>query len=306
MDFDSGYDNTQTYSQIAVEQYQAVVEDIVQQVPDCDANIIEIGCGRGELLELLRVIGYRNIHGYDPAAPSSSDLIENVYWNGGLDSSGEQSSGVDLIILRHTIEEVKDPGAFLRLLSGSLKDNGLIYCEITNAAHLLELERVFSLYPECANIFSALSLSTIYGRCGLSVEKITNIHHGEWLGVWAKKSRVVGSDHIVDGLAAIRASLCSLPRPLVLWGCGGMGMNILAFLHLDLETIQFVVDLNPAKRGKFIPPFGQEVISPSDLSHLEPKAILVANKRYKDEVLGMSVAGCQVFDISDLISCLYC
>lgn len=295
-EFDQHYDNSQTASPLVVGQYQSIASDIEQEVPSRDAHVIEIGCGRGEFLRVLRDAGYKNLHGFDPSAPVATELVSNTLWDGQV-----PLNGADLLLARHIIEEIPDPDVFVEALAKALSDNGRIYCEITNASYLIKNGDPFSMYPEYSNLFSVLSLAKLFGRNGIAVDKVTSINHGEWLGIWGGRLRVSrASDAVTVRLSVIRQKLLELPRPLVLWGAAGRGGNILSFLKIGADEIEFVVDLNDAKRGLFIPPYGQNVISLAQLADIKPAVILLANRKYKDEVVKLAPADCLVLAISDL------
>jgi SAM-dependent methyltransferase len=296
VEFNASYDNTQTASQFAINQYRTIVCDIEQQIPDKDSYIVEIGCGRGDILDMLKSVGYQNIKGFDPAAPFETEIISNKYW----DSSVSKIQDMDLVIVRHTIEEMIEPDTFIELVVNALKPNGRIYCEITNISNLLnERVGIFSFYPEYSNLFSSLSISKLFARNGLSVEKITSINNGEWLGVWATKNRKVHNESADSYLSTIRRKLLDLPKPIVLWGAAGRGGNILSFLKISLNEIEFVVDMNTAKQELFIPPFGQRVISPDQLDNVNAKTVLVSNKKYKNEISKLVSSDCMVITIDD-------
>ena len=217
-DFDYNYDNQQAFSSYAQSQLEGIVKDIEKQIPSRNAFIVEIGCGRGELLQMLRDSGYKKLKGFDPAAPFSTDIISNKFWN------GLEHENIDLIICRHTMEEFPDPNKFIGLMSQSLSASSCIYCEITNAPNLLNMASqggVFVLYPEYINLFSALSLSKLYAIHGLSIDKVTSINSGEWLGVWGKKNTTTSISKIADYLKNIAMKVKSLPKPIVLWGAAG-------------------------------------------------------------------------------------
>lgn len=298
IEFSGSYDNTQTASQFAVNQYRAIICDIEQQIPDKNSYIVEIGCGRGDLLDMLKKVGYQNLKGFDPAAPFENDIISNKYW----DDNVSQIRDVDLIIARHTIEEIAEPNAFIRLVVNTLKLNAYIYCEITNASHVLNESAagIFSVFPEYSNLFSSHSITTLCARHGLSVEKITSINKGEWLGIWAKKNRKMYNESVDDYLYTVRKKLLDLPKPIVLWGAAGRGGNLLSFLKISLDEIEFVVDINPLKQGLFIPPFGQKILSPNQLANVNAKTVLVSNKKYKNEISKMVSSECMVIAIDDL------
>ena len=213
--FDQYYDNKQTASPFVVAQYKQIVSDIEQQVPCKDARIVEIGCGRGELLEMLRDSGYKSLRGFDPAAPVATDMISNTYWDISV-----QRQGIDLIIVRHTIEEIQEPNPFIDSMVKALNQEGWIYCEITNAPNLLDDKGIFSLYPEYSNIFSTLSIARLYAKNGLSVEKVTSINEGEWLGIWGKKRCGFSGGGAADLLNVVYEKILKLQKPIVLWGGG--------------------------------------------------------------------------------------
>jgi hypothetical protein len=184
----------------------------------------------------------------------------------------------------------------------ALSDDGYLYCEITNAAKLLDDTGVFSLYSEYKNIYSAVSMMKLYNRCGISIQRISSINDGEWLGVWGKKYRKATENHFASRLKIMRKGILSLARPIVLWGGGGRGGNILTFLELDTTIIEYVVDLNHAKQNQFIPPYGQRVINPSQLANINPATIIVANDKYKLEIIQMAPSNCNIVSINQLVT----
>ncbi len=54
---------------------------------------------------------------------------------------------------------------------------------------------------------------------------------------------------------------------------------------LDVEgVIEFVVDINPFKQGKYVPGTGQRVVSPEFLKKYRPDIIIIMNSIYRDEI----------------------
>lgn len=295
--FDAQYNNDQTSSRVAVAHYQNVVAEIENVLPNREAKIVEIGCGRGELLLLLKERGYSNLLGYDPSAPSElGQIVRNDYW------VPSEKSEIDLLVLRHTLEEIPDLEGFMHDIEVSLSETGFVYCEITNVSRMMRKRDAFSLYPECSNLFTASSLARLFGRHGVSIERVVGYHEDEWLGVWGRK--FTGALRLLDGqnfLEGVIQQIDQLPKPVVLWGAGGRGGNILSFCGANLATVPFVVDSNEAKQGLFIPPYGQEIIAPDRLSEIAPKTILVSSAKYKDEIIAIAPPGCLVLSVGELI-----
>ena len=293
--FDQHYDNSQLASPAMVTLFKSVVADINTRVPAKDSVIVELGCGRGEFLELLCDAGYTRLHGFDPAAPLATELVTNRYWGGAA-----EDTRADLIITRHMLEELPEPDPFIEHISRALNPGGRLYCEITNAPAILSPGGVFSLYPECVNLFSATSLSRLLCKNNFVVDSVNSLNDGKWLGVWASRRNQNYLRDTNKALGVTRVKLVGLPKPVVLWGAAGRGSNILSFLNLGLKEIEYVVDMNPAKQGLFIPPYGQKVISSEELAEIRPATVIVANSKYKDEVSIQVPADCTVIAIEDI------
>ncbi|HQS52159.1 MAG TPA: class I SAM-dependent methyltransferase [Daejeonella sp.] len=295
IDFDENYNNEQSSSGVANDHFTRIVSDLETVIPDKNARIIEIGCGRGDLLKLLQHKGYKNLQGYDPVAEENSSIISNGYW------SGSETADTDLVILRHTLEEIPYLDQFLQKISDSLSPSARVYCEITNASRIVTQKDAFSIYPECSNIFSSISLSTLFQRFDIEPELIHSYFDGAWLGFWGRKitpfPRPIEWTKLLD---SISDKINALPRPVVLWGAGGRGGNILSFCQLDTSMLAQVVDLNSFKQGKCIPPFGQQVISPQELDTIAPQTVLIVSNKYKNEILPMIPEYCNVVSIEDL------
>ncbi len=296
-EFDPSYNNDQSASAVANEHLRCVATEIEGRAPGRAARIVEIGCGRGELLSELRDRGFANVAGYDPAAPDAlGGLISRELWTG-------QGGDADIVILRHALEEIRGADELIRDLSSTLKPCGLFYCEITNGENIVRRGDLFSLYPECSHIFSAASLTLLLQKHGLHVEGISRHFDDEWLGVWARKVPAALRGLTADELRArFAARLRALPQPVVLWGIGGRGANFLSFLQADRTLVSQVVDLNASKQGLFVPPFGHRVLSPDEVRDLPIGTILVSSKRYLREIATMVPAGWSLISIDQFIS----
>ena len=281
---------------MAASHINSVADEIGREFPDLNTKIVEIGCGRGELLSRLRNGGYRNLRGYDPAAPEiRAGFIARELWNG-------QETGVELFVLRHTLEAITGLTDFVQSIAAALAPSGSIFCEITNARCLLRHQDIFSLFPENSNFFSASSIARLFMRHRVSVDRVAPYFDGEWLGIWARKFQSPKEIFAIEkSRARLREGVRSLMQPVILWGIGGRGEDFLSFLKADQTLIAKVVDMNKAKQGLFVPPFGQEIVSPEILADLRPGTILVSNKRYLDEIISMAPSGCRIMTIDDLV-----
>ncbi len=295
--FDCHYNNDQSSSPVSTGHINEITRDVARECPQLDTRIVEIGCGRGELLVSLSGLGYSNIKGFDPVAPDwSADFVKPEYWH-------PDGTCTDLFILRHTLEEIPNPDGFVNGLFASLASNGRIYFEISNAQHIIRNLDIFSLYPEYSNLFSLLSLTTLLNRNGLSVERVVSYFEGEYLGVWVRAAASwISGITSVTLLQRLISLIRTLPGPVALWGAGGRGGNILSFLGADSSVIPLVVDLNEKKQGLAVPPYGQKIISSSQLEAHDPKTIIVSSEKYLSEIKCITPQGCLVISAKELIT----
>jgi hypothetical protein len=70
---------------------------------------------------------------------------------------------------------------------------------------------------------------------------------------------------------------------LVIWGGGSKGVTFLNALKAERE-VEYVVDVNPRKQGRFVAGTGQEIVAPEFLVDYGPHAVLVMNPIYEGEI----------------------
>jgi hypothetical protein len=66
------------------------------------------------------------------------------------------------------------------------------------------------------------------------------------------------------------------------WGAGAKGVTFCNLADPDCSHVTAVVDVNPAKQGKFLPGTGHAIVSPADAKNAV--AVLVLNPNYFAEV----------------------
>jgi len=72
-------------------------------------------------------------------------------------------------------------------------------------------------------------------------------------------------------------------QTVALWGSGSKAVSFLANLKYP-DGIRQVVDINPHKRGKYMPNFSYSILSPEDLKEAPPGVVIVMNDIYFKEI----------------------
>jgi FlaA1/EpsC-like NDP-sugar epimerase len=72
-------------------------------------------------------------------------------------------------------------------------------------------------------------------------------------------------------------------RRVVVWGGGSKGVSFLNTLKTR-GRIEYVVDINPRKQGRYVAGTGQQIVPPDFLGHYQPDIIIVMNPVYQREI----------------------
>jgi SAM-dependent methyltransferase len=119
--YDETYQNEQSLSPAFRKHLDAVLELLDRHF--AGARIMEVGCGKGAFLELLRERGHDAI-GIDPAYEGDAGHIVRARFEPGI------GIRTDAIVMRHTLEHIANPLAFLQGVREANGGSGKIYIEV--------------------------------------------------------------------------------------------------------------------------------------------------------------------------------
>lgn len=292
MRYDVDYHNEQAVSQVFQEHLRNSAEVIQRHFRN--QSLIEVGCGKGHFLELLQGLGF-DITGLDPTYEGSNPAVIKEYFNSKV---GLRADG---IILRHVLEHVRDPVGFLKQIRDANGGRGKIYIEVPCFDWICDHGAWFDIFYEHVNYFR---LSDFYGIFG-SVHEAKHSFNGQYLSVVADLStvRVPEQEHVsqfefpadfldpVERFAAIfKTKNAGDETTRAVWGGASKGVIFTLFMERAGAKIDMVIDINPAKQGKYLPATGQRVWSPEDAmrvlsSHSE---IFVMNSNYLTEIINLT------------------
>jgi SAM-dependent methyltransferase len=283
--YDQNYQNEQSCS-ASFRQHLDQVSGIVDR-HFAGKKLIEVGCGKGYFLERLRERGYAAT-GIDPAYEGTSPHVLKAAFEPSLGLSAEA------VVLRHVLEHIDDPVSFLADICRSNGGQGLIYIEVPCFDWICRQRTWFDIFYEHINYFRLADFHRMFGR----VLQSGRIFGDQYLYVVAdlaslRVPRRSTKDQIefpADFLAT-RDRYANLPaRPRAIWGAASKGV-IFAIHMQQLNTqIDFAIDINPVKQGRYLPASGLRVASPEEgLQRLpEGNDIFVMNSNYLEEIRALS------------------
>src|SRR5579862_6126732 len=149
-----------------------------------DARILDVGCGDGFHLRLLRDFGIStwSLEGVDasPRAVAAARRDGLVVREGTIETLRLAPGSYDLVILVATIEHVDDPPGVLGAVRRALRPGGWVVIVTDNTATLdfaMFGGRHWGGYhfPRHFNLFNRSTLSALAARCGLEVDRIETV-----------------------------------------------------------------------------------------------------------------------------------
>ena len=311
IDYTEDYECSLDFSPCFQSYAKSLAQDLIARHELQNKKIIEIGSGKGDFLLLLCQQGNNYGIGFDPTyvyRPEHDryqvEFIEDYY------SEKYARYQSDLIICRHTLEHIPNPASFLTTLRSNIGDRYKpeIFFEVPNALYTFRNLGIWDIIYEHCCYFSPVSLSNAFARCGFQVTGTKEKYSGQFLCIEAFPSNdtqnVTQSTEAltqlqndvltfrskfqqkVDYWKAKLQEIASENQRVVLWGAGSKGVTFLNILQ-DQKQIEYVVDINPNKEGKFIPGTGQQIVTPNFLIDYKPDIIIVMNPIYKNEIKKM-------------------
>jgi SAM-dependent methyltransferase len=248
--------------------------------------LIEVGCGKGRFLEMLHEDGF-DICGLDPAYEGSNPLILKKKFTG---EKGLQAGG---IILRHVLEHIPDPVDFLMQICEANGGGGKIYIEVPCLDWIRCHNAWFDLFYEHVNYFRIKDFYNLFGR----IYDSGHVFGGQYFYAIADLGTIrrptpsttdvfTFPRDFSEGISGWAHRLKQKSMPLVLWGGSSKGVIFSLLMQRAGAILDFVIDINPAKQGKFLPVSGLQVYSPEQgMNRLASGAdIIVMNGNYLPEI----------------------
>jgi cyclopropane fatty-acyl-phospholipid synthase-like methyltransferase len=303
-----GYEETQGFSST----FNAFARTLAQRLIDTHhlrgKTMLEIGCGKGEFVSLMCELGVGRGIGIDPllnprrAAESAGAVRDRVRFIRDEYGPAHGDLHADLIVCRHTLEHIADVAGFLATLRQNLVDRPTpVFFEVPDTMRILREGAFWDIYYEHCSYFTSGSLARAFRAAGFVVTDVELAYGRQYLLLTAAPGAQVEPLAIeepahevvetVDRFASQAATSVAHWREViaqregvVLWGSGSKAVGFLSALGDTAERVAAVVDINPHKRGKYLPGVGQRIIAPAELAELRPSVVVVMNPVYREEI----------------------
>lgn len=257
-------------------------------------KILEVGCGRGEYLSLLKECAV-DAHGLEYAA-SSVVLCQNQGLSVSQGFPGQEDHGFphapfDAFACLNFLEHWPDPNAVLRGIRANVRDGGIGLVEVPNFDMVVRKGLFSEFVADHLLYFDRQTLSFTLKKNGFEVLECAPVWHEYILSAVVKK--LVRTDCGVfercreNMTNELDAFLSRMPTGRVaVWGAGHQALAVLSLANLG-SRICYVVDSAPFKQGKYTPATHLPIVSPETLASDPVDAVIVMAASYSDEVACM-------------------
>ena len=303
------------------EEYVAMMTD--RLALGADSFVVELASNDGYLLQYFVQRGIPCL-GIEPAANVAEHAVAlgvptdvSFFDEAKGRAMAAEGKMADLVLGCNVLAQIPDLNGFVAGIPHILKPTGTVTIEFPHVLKLFELNQFDTIYHEHFCYFSLISAETIFAAHGLTIFDVDELWtHGGSLRIYARPaadtSRPV-SERVIDlrrreeaaGLRDIefytrfelqvretKAKLLSMlidakraGKTVVGYGAPGKGNTLLNYCGIRTDFLDFTVDRNPHKHGKFLP--GTHIpIHPVDkIDEVKPDYILILPWNFKDEIL---------------------
>lgn len=288
------------------------------------SQVVEIGSNDGYLLQYFAQRGIPAL-GIEPAANVAEVAIgkgiPTIVKFFGLETSTEllnENKRADLLIGNNVLAQVPDLNGFVASLKILLKPSGVITMEFPHLMRLMEGNQFDTIYHEHFSYFSFLAVEKIFAFHKLTIFDVENLPtHGGSLRIYARhtedqskpvtrqvdKLRANESDagfrnlktyfsfaekvketkrNLLDFLINLKRN----KKSVVGYGAPGKGNTLLNYCGIRSDFLDYTVDRNPYKQGKYLPGTHIPILHPDTIKETRPDYVLILPWNIKEEIMG--------------------
>lgn len=287
---------------------------MVEQLPGLTktSRVIEVGSNDGRFLQALRDRGFQNVLGVEPAQDAQQaarqvgvDTIGAYFTRATAEDIVARHGKFDLFIARQVLEHVTDLADFRDAMSLILAKRGFVLIEVPNGTLTLTAPD-YSLWEEHVNYFTMDTLLEFLALGGIRVTHSETVlfsgqalivvgeHSSSLLPTPATYLNEIRAQAIAyrDQWPEFRNRFIDYLRRykeaggrVAIYGAGARCCSLINFIGLG-PFVEFVVDDQPEKQGKYMPGSHLPIVPGDELERRSINLCLLAvNTENEDKVL---------------------
>jgi len=223
----------------------------------------------------------------------------------------------DLVLGNNVLAQIPDLNAFVAGIPIILKPQGTVTIEFPHVMKMFEENQFDTIYHEHFCYFSLLSVEAIFQKHGLTIFDVEELWtHGGSLRIYARhaadqtrpvtarlnelraREEAAGYKNIEtytnfefraretkNKLLSLLIEAKRAGKRVAAYGAPGKGNTLLNYCGIRTDYIEFTVDKNPYKQGKFLPGTHIPIYGPEKIDEEKPDYIVILPWNFKDEIM---------------------
>ena len=255
-------------------------------------SILEVGCGRGEYLSILKQTEVSLAHGIEYSKESVSSCInsEISVTKGffGDENFVLPKQKYDGFICLNFIEHWPNPNKVLAHLKKNLSEDAIGIIEVPNFDMILKQGLYSEFISDHLFYFTKDTLTFMLNYNGFEVIECSVIWHDYILSAVVRKRKRIDLSLLKSRKLNVETELNSFidkfeKKEVAIWGAGHQSLAVMSLAKLE-NKIRYVVDSAPFKQGKYTPATHFPIVAPIELVNNPVKAVIIIAASYSNEV----------------------
>ena len=285
--------------------------------------VVELGSNDGYLLQYFVARGIPVV-GVEPARNVAAVAMERgvttltkMFNTDTARELADKGWHADLLVGNNVLAQIPDLNDFVASMAAVLKPTGVLTMEFPHLQRLMEGRQFDTIYHEHFSYFSLVTVERVFAAHGLTIFDVEELPtHGGSLRIYACRStpnprpigdavvrlrereRAAGFERIEtytsfgERVAEVKRALLEFligcrnrGETVAGYGAPGKGNTLLNYCGIRTDLLDYTVDLNPYKHGKFTPGTHIPIFPPERIDETRPNYLLILPWNLREEIM---------------------
>lgn len=313
-----------SYANTLLEHSKKYTLDMIERFHlDSSSFVVEVASNDGYLLQYFKEKNIP-ILGIEPALNIAKVAIEKgiptlaeFFTKESARRMATEGKTANLIIGNNVLSQVPNLNSFVEGLNILLKPDGVITIEFPHVMNMIAKNLFDTIYHEHFSYFSFTSAEKVFAAYGLvlfDVEELTT--HGGSLRIYARHAQdqskpvsgrvqefkqreeqagITNMEYYATFYEQVKETKRKLldfmiqakrqGKSIAGYGAPGKGNTLLNYCGIRNDFLDYTVDKNPYKQGKFLPGTHVPIFTPDKIKETKPDYVLILPWNLKDEII---------------------